>query len=130
MLRIGRALAWLKGEMLRLDPESQHPGLARQPLVYNSQLTDCLLQQTGVMRNQSGLDSQHNGPERLLLAVPMLRKPGIFLLRNPGMLRLGGDSQHPTGGQDWRRDGLQLPVLLPDRHDVELLLELDDALLG
>jgi len=98
MLRIGRAPAPLTLGMLRLGPESQHPTRERQPLARESQHTGCISEHIGIMRRLPSLDWEHNVLGRLPQAVQMLRNPGIFLLRKPGMLRLGGESQHPAGG--------------------------------
>ena len=48
MLRIGRVQALLTRDMLRLGPESQHPGLARQPLGSDLQHIGLLSQQIGI----------------------------------------------------------------------------------
>ena len=100
MLRLGRAPAPLTLGMLRFGPESQHPDRERQPLVRESQHPGCLSEQIGSMSGLPGLDSEHNDVGWLPPPVWMLRKLGIFLPRKPGMLRLGGESQHPTGGRE------------------------------
>jgi hypothetical protein len=84
--------------MLRLGRESQHTGRESQPPDPESQHLGRESRQIRIMRGLPGLDSEHNGLGRQPQPVRMLRKTGIFLLRKPGMLRLGGESQHPAGG--------------------------------
>ena len=100
MLRIGRAPPPLTLGMLRPGPESQHPDRERQPLVRESQHTGHLSEHIGSMWSLPALDSEHNGLGRLPQSHRMLRKSGIFLPLEPGMLRLGGEWQNLTGGRE------------------------------
>jgi len=84
--------------MLRLGRESQHTDRESQPPDSESQHPGRESQQIGIIRGLRGPGSEHNYLARLPQPVRMLRKTGIFLLRKPGMLRLGGESQHPAGG--------------------------------
>jgi len=103
MLRIYRAPPPLTLGMLQLGPESQHPDRERQPLVRESQHTGCLSEHIGSMRRLPVLNSEHNGLGRLPQTVRMLQSSGIFLPLELGMLRLGGESQNPTGGWETAR---------------------------
>ncbi len=100
MLRIDRAPPPLTVGMLQLGPESQRPDRERQPLVRESQHTGRLSEHIGSMRSLPALDWEHNGLGRLPQPVRMLQSSGIFLPLELGMLRLGGESQNPTGGRE------------------------------
>ena len=96
MLRIGREPARLTLGMLRLGRESLHPDPERQPL-------DPELQQLGLHSEHiwskprpPALNSEHLGLKRLPPQARMLRKSGVFLPRKVGMMRLGGESEHPS----------------------------------
>lgn len=94
--------------MLRLDPELQQLGLARQLLVHNSEHISRLSQQTGSIKPSTGLDWELTNLGQMSRSGCMLRKSGLFRPREPGMLRLGGDSEHISGGLGRGRGGWRL----------------------
>jgi hypothetical protein len=99
MLRIYRVRLPPTLGMLQPDPESQHPDRVRLPLGRESQHTGLLSEHIGSIRRLPDLDSEHNGRGWLPQTVRMLRSSGVFLPLELGILRLGGESQNPTGGR-------------------------------
>ena len=96
MLRLDRVPSPLTVGMLPLDLELEHPAPESQLLASDSQHIGHHSEHIGVICSQHSLDSEHIDLGKLPRRVRMLRKSDGFLPRKPGMMRLGGESEHPA----------------------------------
>src|SRR5215218_11295916 len=88
--------------MLRLTPESQHPGLPRQENTQLSEHPHRRRQPPDIVMLRIETRQARHAPNLLRKTAGMLRLAHERLPLTVGMLRLGAESEHPEGERSRR----------------------------